>query len=181
MDGADAQDPADIRRSQLLAIMARVAERDRLALRELYDRTAAKLLGICVRICVDQQGAKDLPQEVYVAVWNRAAGFDPDRSRPITWLTTIARNRAIDWRRSRRNADNMLPIDAAWAVAGDAKEALDMMPLPRNGLRHRCITSFAYDPTRPVGPFLAGRFRKPGTAIYADAFRNLSGPASRRC
>lgn len=123
MDETDAQDRVDVRRSQLLAILARVAAGERTALRELYDRTSAKLFGICLRICVDQQGAEDVLQEVYIAVWSRAAGYDPERSSPITWLATIARNRAIDWRRSRHRADDMLPIDAASAVADAAISA----------------------------------------------------------
>ena len=125
MDEADAQDLADVRRSQLSAILVRVAAGERAALRELYDRTSAKLFGICVRICVDQQGAEDVLQEVYIAVWNRAAGYDPERSSPITWLATIARNRAIDWRRSRQKIDAALPIDAASAVADAAIDAPD--------------------------------------------------------
>lgn len=125
MNQPDAQDLADIRRSQICTILARVAAGERVALRELYDRTSAKLFGICVRICVDQQGAEDVLQEVYIAVWNRAAGYDPERSSPITWLATIARNRAIDWRRSRQKTDAALPIDAASAVADIAADAPD--------------------------------------------------------
>lgn len=101
MDKADAH-LADVRRSQLSAMLARVAAGERAALHALYDRTSAKLFGICVRICVDQQGAEDVLQEVYIAVWNRAAGYDPERSSPITWLATIARNRAITGPESRR-------------------------------------------------------------------------------
>jgi len=125
MDEADARDWADVRRSQLSAILTRVAAGERPALRELYDRTSAKLFGICMRICADQQGAEDVLQDVYIAVWNRAAGYDPERSSPITWLATIARNRAIDWRRSRRKIDDMLPIDAASAMADATIDAPD--------------------------------------------------------
>ena len=40
--------------------------------------------------------ADDVLQEVYVRVWQRAAEFDPGSASPITWLATIARNRAFD-------------------------------------------------------------------------------------
>jgi RNA polymerase sigma-70 factor (ECF subfamily) len=142
MHGDDAQDWADVRRSQLSALLARVAAGERAALRELYDRTSAKLFGICARICADRQGAEDVLQEVYIAVWNRAGGFDPERSSPITWLATIARNRAIDWRRSRRKVGDMLPIDAASAVADAAISAPDRVDDARAAARLRaCLES----------------------------------------
>jgi len=131
----DAQDWADVRRSQLSAALARVAAGERAALRELYDRTSAKLFGICVRICADQQGAEDVLQDVYITIWNRAAGFDPERASPITWLATIARNRAIDWRRARQKIDTMLPIDAASAVADGAIDAADRIDDARSTAR----------------------------------------------
>jgi len=35
-------------------------------------------------------------QDVYVRIWERAVSFDPAKASPITWMATIARNRAID-------------------------------------------------------------------------------------
>lgn len=40
-------------------------------------------------------------QDVYLIIWRRAAGYEPGRASPISWLATIARNRAIDWRRAK--------------------------------------------------------------------------------
>jgi RNA polymerase sigma-70 factor (ECF subfamily) len=52
-------------------------------------------------------------QDIYVTVWRRAGSFDPDRGvSPITWLATLARNRAIDRLRSSKAHLNR-PIDAA--------------------------------------------------------------------
>ncbi len=54
-------------------------------------------------------------QEVYVTVWAKASTFDPSRSSPITWLVSLARNRAIDRLRAskahlHRSVDLALPI-----------------------------------------------------------------------
>lgn len=142
MDKADTQGWADVRREQLSALLLRVAGGERPALRDLYDRTSAKLFGICMRICADQQGAEDVLQDVYIAVWNRAASFDRERSSPITWLATIARNRAIDWRRSRQRVDATLPIDAASAIADPAPDASDAIDDARLAARLRaCLAS----------------------------------------
>lgn len=52
-------------------------------------------------------------QEVYLTIWQQVGSFDPARSSPITWLTVIARSRAIDRLRSSRRAWAALPIEAA--------------------------------------------------------------------
>jgi len=159
MDEADAQDLADARRTELSAILMRVAAGKRAALRELYDRTSAKLFGICMRICIDQQGAEDVLQEVYIAVWNRAAGYDPERSSPITWLATIARNRAIDWRRSRRKIDDMLPIDAASMVADAVTDAPDGIDNARLAARLRaCLDTLDTRAERAIREAYYGGF-----------------------
>lgn len=55
-----------------------------------------------LRILGDRALAADILQEVYVKIWSRAASFDPARASPMTWMTTIARNRALDEARKRR-------------------------------------------------------------------------------
>ena len=84
-------------RDELTAMMRQVVcERCSGAARSLYHRTSAKLYGICLRLLGDEGEAQDVLQEVYVTVWNKAASFDASRASPITWLATLARNRAID-------------------------------------------------------------------------------------
>ena len=53
--------------------------------------------------------ADEVLQEVYLRVWQRAKEFDPARASPITWLATIARNRALDEgrRKQMRSLDEM--------------------------------------------------------------------------
>lgn len=81
---------------QLASLVAAVARQDRAAFRTLYNATSAKLYGIIVRILVRRDIADEILQEVYVKVWERAGEFDPQRASPITWMATIARNRALD-------------------------------------------------------------------------------------
>ncbi len=118
---------ADAARSQLTAAIARVAGGDRAALRLVYHDTAAKLLGVCLRILQDKTEAEDVLQEVYVTVWQKAAAFDPVRASPITWLTTIARNRAIDRLRATGTSRRMEPIDAANEVRDPAPGAIEVL------------------------------------------------------
>ena len=77
-------------------LLARTALGDRAAFAELYRRTSAHLFGVVLRINRDRGQVEDVLQETYVNVWRAAGGFDAARAQPLTWLTSIARNRAID-------------------------------------------------------------------------------------
>ena len=84
------------RSRELSQLLARTGIGDREAFEALYERTSAHLFAVVLRIQRDRAVAEDLLQEIYVSVWKAACGFDAARSQPLTWLTSIARNRAID-------------------------------------------------------------------------------------
>jgi RNA polymerase sigma factor (sigma-70 family) len=111
-------------RARLVHALARAGEGREEALSEIYDLTSAKLYGICLRILGDAQEAEDALQDVYVSVWRRAASFDAGRASPITWLATLARNRAIDRLRSGRRGGTSAPIEAAHDIADPGPDAL---------------------------------------------------------
>lgn len=97
---------------------------DQEAFRRLYELTAAKLFGICLRTCGERQAVEDVLQEVYVIIWRRAPSFDAARASPITWMATIARNRSIDWRRA-----NKRPLSDGFAeIGGTADDPVDDAP-----------------------------------------------------
>lgn len=112
--------------------MPRIADGDRAALRALYEATSAKLFAVCLRILSDREESEDVLQDVYVAIWRRADRFDPARASVAAWISTIARNRAIDRLRARgplaraepveelEIADDRPGADARLALAGDA-------------------------------------------------------------
>jgi RNA polymerase sigma-70 factor, ECF subfamily len=88
--------------AELTDLLARVAARDREAFAAVYRATSAKLWGIVVRILPRRDVAEDVLQDVYVRIWERAGSFDSAKASPITWMASIARNRAIDEIRRRR-------------------------------------------------------------------------------
>ena len=92
---ADQRDWSE-RSRELSHLLSRSALGDRQAFATLYQHTSGHLLAVLLRIQRDRGQAEDLLQEVYVAVWKAAGSFDSARSQPLTWLTHIARNRAID-------------------------------------------------------------------------------------
>lgn len=116
----------DKRRAELSGLVQRVARGDRKALASVYDRTSAKLFGVCLRITRDREAAEDILQQVYLKVWNRAGRFNPEYASPITWLCAIARNTAIDWVRKHGSPTfpDASPTDAPKAEFGEALEAM---------------------------------------------------------
>ncbi len=83
-------------------LLQRVAQGDEDALVALYDRYGRLVYSLAYKILQDHQLAEEVTQDVFTNVWRAAASFDPKKSRFTTWLTSIARNRAIDLLRRRR-------------------------------------------------------------------------------
>ncbi len=102
-----------------------VAGGDSAALRRLYDATSAKLFGVCIHILQDRELAEDALQDVYLKIWHRAGRYDRDRASPITWLTVIARNTALDRHRVTRRAP--LASDEWLGGLSDPAKIADMM------------------------------------------------------
>ncbi|GAA3974193.1 sigma-70 family RNA polymerase sigma factor [Allohahella marinimesophila] len=86
---------------RLVELLAQVAEADRAAFHLLYQATSRKLYGVVLRIMKRQSLAEEVLQEVYLRIWNRADSFEASKASPITWMMTIARNRALDEVRRR--------------------------------------------------------------------------------
>lgn len=129
----------DSARARLNGALAQVAHGDRIALKLVYDLTAAKLFGICLRISRNRQAAEDILQDVYIKVWNRAGRFDAARASPITWLCAIARNAAIDWQRAN-SGPALLPEESAAGIVDDRPGALEIAEAAEERARiHNCL------------------------------------------
>ncbi len=110
----------------LADVLGRVALRDRNAFQLLYQSTSAKLYGIILGILVRRSLADEVLQEVYVKIWERAGDYDSGRASPITWMATIARNRALDEKRRAK----VLPVSElpeGFDMAADLEPALDRL------------------------------------------------------
>ena len=120
---------------ELSRLLARAGLGDRAAFATLYERTSSHLLGVVLRINRDRAQAEDILQEVYVNVWRAAQGFDAAQSQPLTWLTSIARNRAIDSLRRSQTQPQLQThhstldeeTDVYDTVADDAPGPLDLL------------------------------------------------------
>ena len=130
---------------ELVELLSRVSLRDRAAFASLYDRTSPKLYGVALRICATRAEAEEVVQIAYLKIWRSADGFVASRASPIAWMAAIARNAAIDRRRSeaaRGGAHASIGSDRPGAV-----EIVDDAPSPEDAASiasdaralHRCL------------------------------------------
>lgn len=117
---------------QLERLLARIAIGDKDALRQLYQHTSAKLFGFALRILNKDELAEEALQETFISVWHSAATYQPHLAAPMTWLATIARNKAHDIHRRARpeevdaelfEADVMNAVDEHQAGPLDALQS----------------------------------------------------------
>ena len=120
---------------ELQRLRSRVALGDRRAFRALYDATAPSLFGVAVRILNRRDRAEEAIKDAFVNVWQRAASYSEAVGRPMTWLTAIVRNRALDVLRS----ESARPTESLRDEEnGQAHEPADERPDPL-GLLERAV------------------------------------------
>lgn len=77
-------------------LLARIAQRDRQAFSQLYDRYSGILYSTILRVLNNPEEASDVLQDVFLQIWDRAGAYDPALGKPFTWAMTLTRNKAID-------------------------------------------------------------------------------------
>ena len=107
---------------ELAQLLSRAGLGDRAAFAKLYAQSSAHLFAVVLRINRDRAQAEDILQEVYVNVWRAAASFNAAQSQPLTWLTSIARNRAID---SLRRANTQPQLRSGHASDDEDSDVYD--------------------------------------------------------
>ena len=121
------------------------ARKDRAAFAAVYQATSAKLYGIVLRILKRRDIADEVLQEVYVKIWERAVDFDPKIASPITWMATIARNRALDEVR-RKKPDSIEDHPEVLNVASGENLAIDEILKGEDGKRlYDCLSRLEPD------------------------------------
>jgi RNA polymerase sigma-70 factor (ECF subfamily) len=77
-------------------LIERIADGDRSAFEELYQRYARAVLGLALRRLGDRGRAEDASQEAFVAIWRSAKTYDASRGNGAPWLYAVARNAITD-------------------------------------------------------------------------------------
>ncbi len=93
-----------------MILLQRIAQKDSSSFQAFYRKYSGLVFTAIANVLNDHHDAEDVMQEVLVQIWNKAHLYEPRKGKPLTWITTMARNRAIDkirskQRRSRLNDD----------------------------------------------------------------------------
>ena len=78
------------------SLLRDVAEGDRAAFAQIYDRISSRVLGLIIRVLRDRAQSEEVMQEVFLEIWQGAAKFDANRGSGMAWVLTMAHRRAID-------------------------------------------------------------------------------------
>ena len=116
------------RNARLMELLARTALADQRAFAELYRMTSAHLYAVALRILRDAGAAEEVLQESFVNVWHHAGSYVAAKSQPLTWLTSIVRNRCLDQLR-RREVETVTMDDEeeGLAIAAEDPTPLEML------------------------------------------------------
>jgi RNA polymerase sigma-70 factor, ECF subfamily len=85
-----------------LDLMQAIQAEDSDALAQLYDRYNGILKALILRVVHNEAEADDLLQEIFMEIWNQAKNFSAQKGKPLGWMVTLARRRAIDGLRKKQ-------------------------------------------------------------------------------
>jgi RNA polymerase sigma-70 factor (ECF subfamily) len=112
-------------------LMHEITQRRQQALKELYSRYAHSLRALIGSVVHEESEADDVLQESFLQIWREAHHYSPKAGKPLGWVITIARRRAIDrvrrrdsYRRAKqRFEDEIKPQAVTIRANGTASEA----------------------------------------------------------
>ena len=83
----------------LVELLAAAGRRDQRAFSRLYELSSARLFGVALKLLRRRDWAEEVLQEAFVNIWQHAGEYNSALAAPLTWMTTIVRNRCLDWLR----------------------------------------------------------------------------------
>ena len=102
---------------ELTNLIARCALRDQHALKKLYETLGPWLNALAFRILKSAELSNDVLQEAFVQIWNNASSYRPDQAKPLTWICSILRYRALDrLAKERKHLDRLVDDDELHAL-----------------------------------------------------------------
>ena len=136
---------------RLINLIARCALRDQAALKQLFEQVGPYLNAVAWRILKSTDLSNEVLQEVFLQIWNNAASYRPHIARPLTWMASITRYRAIDRldKESRNSKHTRAIADEEDFPGGDEPEH----KLGNSQLRfqlHQCLTTLGDNIKRSI-------------------------------
>jgi RNA polymerase sigma-70 factor, ECF subfamily len=118
-------------------LMARIGRADKVALETLFLRHQTQVFRFIQRIVRNEAVAEELTNDVFLGVWLHAQSYE-GRSSVMTWILTMAHNRAISALRKRR--EESLDDDEASHIPDGADDSEVVVQKADKGrLLRQCI------------------------------------------
>ncbi|MBD3658392.1 MULTISPECIES: RNA polymerase sigma factor [Marinobacter] len=118
---------------ELMRLLGSVAQGNRKAFQQLYERISGRMYGLCFKLAGQQELAEEALQDAFIRIWHHAGEYHSERGAPLSWMMTIARYRTLDLMRARKvrqtAGDDLLehvederhgPLEASLHQAGSA-------------------------------------------------------------
>jgi RNA polymerase sigma-70 factor (ECF subfamily) len=119
-------------------LMQEITERRQQALKELYSRYARSLRALIGSVVHEESEADDVLQESFLQIWREAHHYSPKAGKPLGWVITIARRRAIDrvrrrdsYRRAKQRFEDETKPQAQTIRSGGTESAVSQSDLRR--------------------------------------------------
>jgi RNA polymerase sigma-70 factor (ECF subfamily) len=123
------------------SLMARVADRDRRAIRLLFDRYQLIVHRFVLRLVGNSASAEDVVSDVFLDLWRHAASFQ-GRARLSTFILAIARNKAVSATRGR--IDQPLEDAVLKAIPDPTSTAEETLAArERSAVMRQCLTQLS--------------------------------------
>ena len=106
-------------------LLVQIARKDQTALAKLYGRYGRPSYALAYKILGSVEEAEEVVLDVFSQIWQKAATYDPSRSRADTWLFMLTRSRSLDRLRVLQRT-----VRAAQACMEDAKISTDDIAEP---------------------------------------------------
>jgi RNA polymerase sigma-70 factor, ECF subfamily len=112
-------------------LLAAVLQRDSDALMILYHRYNSRVFALAFRILAERQAAEEVSQDVFYRLWSRTDRYDSEKGLLLSWILTVTRNLALDYRRREsRRSERVVMNSESFVLAELRHSAQQVLPEP---------------------------------------------------
>jgi len=131
--------------------MRLLVQEDVRALEVLYERYSRPLFSVGLKILGERETVEEGVQEVFLRLWRRAARYDSERGRLLSWLLTITHHRAIDELRRRRNQHETDDLEEQTIAARDTEDpSASLAQIEERAVLQEALASLPPAQSRPI-------------------------------
>jgi len=162
-------DTIDNQDEELINLIARCALRDQTALKRLFERVSPYLNALAWRILKSKELSNEVLQEAFLQIWNNASTYRPSLARPLTWMASITRYRALDrLDKETRFASKMTHLDEMDDIPGGDEPEQSVGAIQLRFHLHQCLATLGDNIKRSIElAYLYGYSREEIAEKYA--------------